>query len=138
MKQAKLFRTKDDQTQTIGYITCEDFKADTLELPFINNTPMISCVPAGIYPVKWTYSQRHGKYMYQIIDVPYRTGIRFDVANKASQLKGCVAIGNEYRDIDGNGQLDILNSQTTNDAFNAFFNKEDFQLTIIDNFSPSI
>lgn len=133
---AILTRIKDDGKQTVGGLFSDSavpyFRCDTLELPWLADAPNISCIPIGIYKVKWTYSQRHGKYMYQIMDIPNRTGIRFDVANYAKQLLGCVALGKGYGDINDNGKIDILHSQLTNDLFNAYFRKQDFTLKIVE------
>ncbi len=67
----------------------------TMERVWLNNAPDISCIPIGIYPVKWILSPRHGKFVYQIQNVDHRSGIEFDIANLMSQLLGCVALGKE-------------------------------------------
>jgi len=140
MRTAKLVRSKDDGTQTIGRLYCYDSDSattfDTLELAWKGNQHDISCIPVTTndspYTVKWTYSPRHGKFTYEITNVPDRTGIRFDVANFAKQLLGCCALGIGYGDINSDGEIDILNSKKANDRFNAFFGEKDFQLTVMD------
>lgn len=70
-----------------------------------------TCIPYGVYDVKITYSARHKKNMPQIMNVPYFEGIRFDVANTAKDVLGCVAIGIKSE----NGR--VLQSRKTYNAF---------------------
>lgn len=70
-----------------------------------------TCIPYGVYTVKITYSPKHKKNMPQIMDVPYFEGIRFDVANTAKDVLGCVAIGIKSE----NGK--VLQSRKTYNAF---------------------
>lgn len=67
----------------------------TLELSWLDNAENVSCIPAGIYPVTVNMSAAHGKRMPEILDVPNRSGVRFDIANYPHQLLGCVAVGME-------------------------------------------
>ncbi len=64
----------------------------TLERPWLNNAPHISCIPAGRYRVKFTASAKFGREMLEILNVPGRGGIRIHGANHWSQLEGCVAV----------------------------------------------
>lgn len=131
---ATLTRGKDDGKETLGTLTVKangaTFTCDTLELPWLNNQHNISCIPKGPYQVEYTYSPLHKKYTYQIMNVPNRDGIRLDVANYASQLLGCVALGNALKDINGDGELDVINSTLTNNSLIGFLNKQPFTLTI--------
>lgn len=74
---------------------------NTVERPWLDNEPYISCVPEGTYPITLEKSDlverlTKGKYVhaYTVNDVPGRTVIRFHQANYPSQLKGCIATGN--------------------------------------------
>lgn len=81
---------------TFGTIRVGDFWWYTLEREWANNQPNISCIPEGIYTIKkdWFYTSDNDAYpCYQIMDVPGRTLIKIHVANIATQLKGCVALG---------------------------------------------
>jgi hypothetical protein len=68
----------------------------TVERPWLNNTPFVSCIPGGTYPIKWvdtkTSGNRNGRGI-GIEDVPDRTLIRVHVANYASQVAGCAGVG---------------------------------------------
>src|SRR4030067_415149 len=70
----------------------------TLELPDKNNEVKVSCIPSGTYQVKMTDSPKHGMKLYEVMNVPGRSGIRFDKANYFSELLGCIAVGFEFVD----------------------------------------
>lgn len=52
-----------------------------------------TAIPAGNYKVGWTWSPRHNMYQPQILDVSMFEGIRFDVANYAEDVEGCIGVG---------------------------------------------
>ncbi len=126
-----LTRNNDDGIQTLGTLNTENFTCKTLERPFKNNTPFISSIPKGTYLCKYTWSWKFLKYTYEIQNVPNRTGIRIHSANFYSQLLGCIALGDTYKDINSDGKLDILNSRITISNFEQIMNKKDFSLQII-------
>jgi hypothetical protein len=101
---------KDDKI-TLGRFWFESETVYTMELPWVHNKPSISCIPEGSYVVEKTYSPRFKKDMYLIKDVPGRSGIRFHSANYVFQLEGCVALGLEKQDINGDGIINIVNSK---------------------------
>lgn len=105
----------------------------SLELPWKNNQKMISCIPEGTYQVKTTWSPANEKMMWQIMDVPNRSGIRFDVANYISQLLGCVTTGLSFEDINGDGVFDVTSSAIANKIAREHLGDE-FELT----FEPTL
>ena len=63
----------------------------SIELPWQNNEPQISCIPEGTYPVEKRYSQKF-KWHLHLKDVPGRALILIHPANKAlKELRGCIA-----------------------------------------------
>lgn len=75
----------------------------TVERPWMNNQPRVSCIPNGVYTMRLRHSpvvQRTtgGNYPegYEIVDVPQRTFIMIHPANWHDQLAGCIAPGREY------------------------------------------
>ena len=115
MFTAYINRLDESQVQTLGVMNVYRklgllFSLKTLELPYLNNERNLSCIPTGSYNVKLTPSLRHGGLLYEVLDVPGRDGIRFDKANYFSELKGCIAVGLEYVDVNGDGFLDVTNS----------------------------
>jgi hypothetical protein len=69
-----------------GVVVCS-----TIELPWKNNEPRISCIPEGKYGLVKRYSPRH-KWHFELKDVPGRQLILIHPANDAiSELQGCIA-----------------------------------------------
>ncbi len=63
----------------------------TIELPWQNNLPQLSCIPEGEYKVVPRFSKKYGSHLL-IKDVPGRALILFHPANNAQkELKGCIA-----------------------------------------------
>ncbi len=63
----------------------------TIELPWRDNWPLISCIPEGTYLLIKRYSERH-KNHFLVMDVPDRSLILIHPANDAKkELLGCIA-----------------------------------------------
>jgi hypothetical protein len=62
-----------------------------IELPWLNNKPLVSCIPEGRYElVKW-YSPKFGNHL-RVLHVPGRDLIMVHPANDAvKELRGCIA-----------------------------------------------
>jgi len=61
----------------------------SLELPWLNNRPYVSCIPEGEY---FFMRDTHGRHTYfRVLNVPGRSAIEFHPANNTSQLQGCIA-----------------------------------------------
>ena len=102
----------------------------TLELPDKNNQAKISCIPKGIYEVKYTLSPSFKKHTYEIMNVPDRAGIRLHSGNFTRQILGCILLGKELIDIDKDGTIDITESRNTIDEFESLLYYEPFTLTL--------
>lgn len=107
------------------------FACKTLELKWLNNEKNVSCIPAGSYLCKKTFSPKFLKFTYEILNVPNRSGIRIHSANKSSELLGCIALGSSYQDINNDGLTDIIVSRDTVKSFEQFMQDKDFTLIII-------
>lgn len=101
-KKLSIFRYSFDQQGICGRLYENDkIICSTLERPDFKNISddpktlinESSCIPAGFYKVKLTYSPRHKRDLFEILNVPSRNGIRFDIANNIDQLLGCIAVG---------------------------------------------
>ena len=79
-------------TGTNGTLTINGaFICYTIELPWLNNQPQLSCIPEGQYKIVPRFSKKHGKHLL-IKDVPGRALILLHPANNAQkELKGCIA-----------------------------------------------
>lgn len=89
------------------------FDCAMLELPWKDNARKVSCIPAGIYPVAFTMSPRFGVWLWEILQVPGRSGVRIHAANYVRQLEGCLAPGDMHIDLNKDGIPDVRNSRIT-------------------------
>lgn len=92
------------------------FSCDSLELPYINNEHGISCIPCGIYEWEKVPATAHIPYEHiSIKNVPNRDGICIHIGNYAAGKKvdilGCVIVGDALKDVNGDGNLDIIDSK---------------------------
>ncbi|WP_290796249.1 DUF5675 family protein [Flavihumibacter sp. UBA7668] len=63
----------------------------TIELPWLQNQRMVSCIPEGRYQLLERYSEKHQSHL-MVKGVPDRTLILIHRANNAAkELKGCIA-----------------------------------------------
>lgn len=132
--QVVITRQVDDTVETTGLLEASNngatFSCRTLELPEKNNQPNISCIPKGVYNVAWTYSFKFLKKTYEIQNVKARSGIRIHSANYFYELLGCIALGSNLVDINGDKHLDTTNSRATIKSFEDFMQRKNFTLTI--------
>ena len=141
MKKATLVRQLSTEKETLGILSVENngelFVCKTLELPWDKNINNASCVPIGEYACKWTRSNRmsakagHDVFTYELLSVPNRSGIRIHSANYFHQLLGCISLGDAHKDINLDGEIDVIHSGATVQAFNNLMNQQDFILTIL-------
>lgn len=68
----------------------------SLERPWKDNKPNISCIPEGEYVVDRDTTGRH--QWYSVRNVEGRTFIEIHIANRVSELQGCIALGLEITD----------------------------------------
>lgn len=134
MNLVSIKRNPSDQKETIGILSVVkngiSFLCHTLELAWLNNQQNISCIPTGTYQVKWMITSHFPHGVYQIQNVPNRTGIDIHIGNYYSQLLGCIALGMKLADINKDGEIDVTSSTIAVNTFNSLMNKEDFTLMI--------
>lgn len=105
------------------------FKFVTVEKPWKDNLPNVSCVPRPArYVCRWSWSEKHKRNLYHLIDVPERSGCEIHAANVHFQLQGCIAPGARFvsfnKDSISKGMppvkaSGVLASAATLDAFHA-------------------
>lgn len=88
------------------------FKCFTIELPWRDNLPNISCIPKGEYKLALRNSPKYGDHIH-VTGVPARSYILIHPANYVGQLRGCIAVGDKRVDLNGDGVADISNSKKT-------------------------
>lgn len=67
----------------------------TLERPWEDNQPNISCIPRGVYRCRRIRSPKFG-VTYEVCDVPGRTHILFHKGNTVEDTQGCILVGEEF------------------------------------------
>ena len=115
--KATILRLRDDGTETLSAMFVYDdldkiFECVTLELPWKGNKTNLSCIPRGVYHVSHRESEKYGNHLH-IEDVKDRSYILIHVANYVSQLRGCIAVGSSFADINRDGILDVTSSRNT-------------------------
>jgi hypothetical protein len=124
----------------MGQLTYGAQVCGTLELPWRDNTPKLSCIPVGTYTLRWKRSPSKGM-CYEVLHVPGRGNVLIHSANFAgdvtkgfqSELQGCIAPCTRFGAMRNRArifQLAGLVSKPATSAFNAWGNAEDILLTI--------
>lgn len=116
--------------RTIGQIVVGGVAYCTLERPWFDNAINISCIPEGTYHVARDFTGKHR--FYAVKYVQGRTNIEIHIANKVSELAGCIALGEFFND-----EYELLNSSSALGSFLGVMGNESFVLTIR-GFNPAI
>ena len=89
-----------------------------LNYPTLENADFL--IPAGIYPLKMTWSPRFKKMMPEICDVPEREGIRIHMGTKPEHSEGCVLVSAEA----------LENTKSLINLHNKYYSDEELELKI--------
>lgn len=130
--QVTLTRRKSFPGCTLGTLHIQTrnlvWRCKTLELPWKNNQPQVSCIPEGIYTCRRFKSPKFGE-TFQVCDVPGRSGILFHPGNKAKETRGCILLG-VGTEISGNNAY-LLSSRAAMKTFMQMLEGVDtFDITI--------
>jgi len=136
MLAAVLQRLESSAQGTFGRLIAGRLALFSGELPWRDNAPSISCIPAGTYQCLLTNSPRFGRPLYLVGPVRGRAGIRIHPANVMGdrakgylcQLNGCIALGEHIGWMDR--QKAILSSVTALRLLETYFSGRPFELTI--------
>ncbi len=131
IKTVAITRLEDNGYQTTGKLKMEGLTCDTLERPWSNNLPNVSCIPKGTYKVSYSWSWKFMKNTYRLEAVPKRSGILIHSGNYFFDIQGCIILGQGYKDINGDGKVDILNSRVTIKKFEDLLQRKPFLLNIL-------
>jgi len=111
-----IHRIRNEEKQTIGngYVYNNEghiiHKFYTLELPWKNNERNISCIPLGIYDVKKRTSKKFGDH-FHVLNVQGRSYILLHPGNFYTDIRGCILVGQDIEDINGDGNEDVVSSK---------------------------
>lgn len=92
-----IYRAPSTPQGTFGKFIIDDDHYVTVERPKDGDHP---CIPAGDYDLEW-FNSPHNGWCYLFKHVEGRTMIEMHRANKASELRGCIAPGMEFGELDG-------------------------------------
>lgn len=112
-----IVRLKETSRQTLGnLLVFKDnnliYNASTLELPWKQNARNSSCIPSGRYTVVKRHSIKFGNH-FHFINVKDRDLILTHKGNFYTDTEGCVLVGKDFKDINGDGELDVTCSSKT-------------------------
>ncbi len=98
MRELRLRRFAKRPTDVFGELAVVEeaevlYSCLSLELPWRQNEPGRSCVPAGRYRLAYEYSPAFGRKLWELKDVPGRAEAKLHPANFPEELLGCLAPG---------------------------------------------
>lgn len=121
LKKFKLKRISITDKGTFGVLLEGNVPfALTLEPPWENNKPFVSCIPPNAYTGTLIKSPKFGS-TYQLNNVPDRTHILFHKGNYGKDTNGCILVGEQYG-MDGDDNPIITSSRA---GFNEFIRRAD-------------
>lgn len=96
---------------SVGAISVKDGTYQAFSVEDVARAPGVkipkeTAIPAGTYAVQWTWSERHKEFQPQIMKVPMFSGVRFDIANTAKDVEGCIGVGH------GRGESAVWDSRS--------------------------
>mgnify|MGYP000347692239 CR=1 FL=1 len=100
----KLKRFISTDLGTFGILTVGDKRFFTVEKPWVNNTPEISCIPSGEYTLEPHQSHKYGDVLCMVSDTvthykeahSKRFACLIHVANYEKDVLGCIGLGEKY------------------------------------------
>ena len=104
-------------------------RACTLELPWKDNEPNVSCIPPGYYIAQYRNSPSNGDVI-ELKNVPNRSYVQIHSGNYTSQIAGCILVGDSLRDINKDGTLDVTNSKASLEKLLGWAGEDEFILVI--------
>ena len=91
------------------------FECETVERPWANNAPNISCIPEGKYELRRSRFYRRDYDAYEVVGVKDRSRILIHIANTPLDVEGCIGLGERRSWI--KEQWAVANSTETFAAF---------------------
>ena len=89
----------------------------TLEDPWKNNEPNVSCIPDGMYNCERAKSPKFGD-TFEVTRVTGRTHILFHRGNTQDDTHGCILVGEQYSRLNDKWAIVV-----SGDAFNEFMRR---------------
>ena len=112
---------------TLGNLTIDDWSCYTIERPWKNNAPNVSCIPEGTYACQ-PFSGNRFQDVIQVMDVPDRTFILIHVANFPHDIEGCIGVGDRF--VSDALEPAVYNSKKTLQKLMEIFNEHEERMTL--------
>ncbi len=112
---------------TLGALVAQGFRAYTLEPPWKDNKPNISCIPPGSYECYWHRSPKYG-WVYLVSGVPGRSHILIHPGNIPQHTRGCLLPGANIGELKGHPA--VLTSRATTRRLFKHLGKQPFLLEV--------
>ena len=136
MNHVVIKRISTSDSGTIGDLTTKGFSCKTIELPWRDNKPFVSCIPTGKYICDPHASAKFGD-VYILKNVPGRSDVLIHAGNYAgdkskglrADTEGCIILGKKYGTI--NGQPVVLISRPVVKDFINHMGWDSFLLEIV-------
>jgi len=121
MQKVKLKREIISNKAVLGSLELEGKEiAKTLENPWLNNEPFISCIPVGEYKAT---KDDTGKFRYwKVLNVECRGLIEIHNGNVESETEGCILVGRKWGFLGEN--IAVLDSRNTLDKLRSILDDE--------------
>ena len=131
---------EDYEAPTFGRLMFSSFSCYTVERPWLQNRPWVSCIPPGCYQLRRRMFNRGKPEPYEtleICEVPNRTHILLHIGNVSRHVQGCVALGRRLGCV--GHEWAVLDSRPTFSAFwSAIENSQDEDIEQIDIRGPNV
>lgn len=93
--------TQSPEVATYGVLMLGEIPfALTLERPWLENRPNVSCIPSGTYKAVRHNSPKFGETFW-VQDVPGRSEILFHKGNIDDDSHGCILVGEQFNSVEG-------------------------------------
>jgi hypothetical protein len=137
MRCFTLIRKETSDQGTFGIFVGDGIQFHSAELPWRDNSPQLSCIPAGRYTCR-PYSSPKFPNVYEVTGVPGRSAILIHSGNYAgdtdkgflSDVLGCILLGLGLGEI--LKQKVVVSSRLAMDRLRAVAGRESFELVITD------
>jgi hypothetical protein len=142
MQRLTIDRGPSTDLGTFGVAAIGTMTWHSLELPWRDNRPNLSCIPPGVYRASVVESAHFGREVYLLQGVPGRIDVEVHPANWGgdiekgfyTDLKGCLSIGESLGELAPPGRTDpqaaIERSTSAFDALMAITLEADIEIEI--------
>ena len=121
--------TKSADTPTYGVLINEGVPfALTLERPWLDNMPNVSCIIPGTYQCIRHISPRFGETFW-VQDVPGRSEILFHKGNVSTDSHGCILVGESFNYVMGEAGI-TSSAQGFKEFMTILEGRNEFEITI--------